>query len=92
MTSSTIRGTCTEDLERAFTCREVTKGFETLSKFEGVETTKEGIFVMPKERITIHSTYVYCDKCEKEIAFFKHRIDSLSKEIEALRSARLPGN
>jgi hypothetical protein len=75
--------------------REVTKGFEaqgTLSKFEAVETTKDGIFVMPKERITIHSTYVYCDKCEKETAFHKHRIDSLSKELESCRAARLPGN
>ena len=73
-------------------CREVTKGFETLSKFEDVETTKDGIFVMPKERITIHSTYVYCNKCEKETAFHKHRIDSLSKELQSCRAARLPGN
>ncbi len=72
-------------------CREVTKGFETLTKFEGVETKRDGIFVMPKERITIHSSYVYCDKCEKEAGFHKKRIDSLSKELESLRSARLPG-
>ncbi|KDD76989.1 hypothetical protein H632_c46p0, partial [Helicosporidium sp. ATCC 50920] len=31
---------------------EVTKGLETLTKMEGVETHREGIFVMPKERIT----------------------------------------
>jgi len=36
---------------------EVTKGFETLTALEGVETTREGIFVMPKDRITILSTY-----------------------------------
>lgn len=70
---------------------EVTKGFETLTKFEDVETKRDGIFVMPKERITIHSSYVYCDKCEKETAFHKKRIDSLSKELESLRAARLPG-
>jgi hypothetical protein len=69
----------------------VTKGFETLSNFEGVETRQEGIFVMPKERITIHSSYVYCDKCEREMAESKGRLKALSHEVEALRSARLPG-
>eukprot|EP01024_Parvocaulis_polyphysoides_P017440 TRINITY_DN176_c0_g2_i2.p1 TRINITY_DN176_c0_g2~~TRINITY_DN176_c0_g2_i2.p1 ORF type:complete len:243 (-),score=28.94 TRINITY_DN176_c0_g2_i2:17-703(-) len=38
---------------------QVTQGMEVLHKMEGVETRKEGIFVMPKERITIHSSYVY---------------------------------
>lgn len=28
-----------------------------LAALERVETRKEGIFVMPRERITIHSTY-----------------------------------
>lgn len=37
---------------------EVTAGLATLTAMEGVETTREGIFVMPKERITIHSTYM----------------------------------
>ena len=36
---------------------EVTKGLETLARFEQLETVREGIFVMPKERITILSTY-----------------------------------
>ena len=36
---------------------EVTKGLETLARLEQVETVREGIFVMPKERITILSTY-----------------------------------
>ena len=35
----------------------MTKGLETLDRFERVETVREGIFVMPKERITILSTY-----------------------------------
>lgn len=72
-------------------CREVTKGFETLAKFETVETTRDGIFVMPKERITIFSSYVHCEKCEREAAEYKHRLKSLTHEIEVLRSARLPG-
>ena len=38
---------------------EVTKGLETLRSMEAVETTRDGIFVMPVERITIHSTYMY---------------------------------
>jgi hypothetical protein len=32
---------------------------EVLHKLEGLETTKVGIFVMPKERVAIHSTYWY---------------------------------
>lgn len=42
-----------------FVCRRVTSGLEVLSRMEQVETTRQGIFVMPKERITIASTYVY---------------------------------
>ncbi|GAQ77981.1 cyclophilin-like peptidyl-prolyl cis-trans isomerase family protein [Klebsormidium nitens] len=37
----------------------VIRGDEVLARMELVETTTEGIFVMPKERITILSTYVY---------------------------------
>jgi hypothetical protein len=32
---------------------------DVLHKLEGLETTKSGIFVMPKERVAIHSTYWY---------------------------------
>jgi hypothetical protein len=32
---------------------------DVLHKLEGLETRKEGIFIMPKERVTIHSTYWY---------------------------------
>ena len=73
-------------------CREVTAGFETLSKFEGVETTRDGIFVMPKERITIQSSYVICERCERETSGYRSRLKSLTAELETLRSARLPGN
>jgi hypothetical protein len=32
---------------------------ESMHAMEGVETTRQGIFVMPKERITILSTFMY---------------------------------
>eukprot|EP01060_Flectonema_neradi_P024536 TRINITY_DN3347_c1_g1_i1.p1 TRINITY_DN3347_c1_g1~~TRINITY_DN3347_c1_g1_i1.p1 ORF type:complete len:251 (+),score=30.93 TRINITY_DN3347_c1_g1_i1:62-814(+) len=38
---------------------EVTAGLSVLSNMETVETTKSGIFVMPKNRIEILSTYIY---------------------------------
>ena len=72
--------------------REVTDGFDTLSKFEEVETTRDGIFVMPKERITIESSYVTCERCEREATEYRTRLKSLTTELETLRSARLPGN
>ncbi|KAJ9709253.1 hypothetical protein PVL29_000959 [Vitis rotundifolia] len=37
----------------------VTKGDETLKKLEQLPTRREGIFVMPTERITILSSYFY---------------------------------
>ena len=42
-----------------FGCRQVTSGMEAVHAMESVETRKEGIFVMPKERINIWSTFVY---------------------------------
>lgn len=44
---------------------EVTEGWDTLTALEGVETRREGIFVMPTSRITIHSTYT-CATAEVE--------------------------
>lgn len=70
----------------------MTRGLETLAKMEGVETKREGIFVMPKQRVTIHSTYVHCDRCARDAAEAKQRLGSLTKELERHRSARLPGN
>ncbi|KAH7285317.1 hypothetical protein KP509_33G022100 [Ceratopteris richardii] len=56
----------------------VTKGYDTLAKLEELPTKKEGIFVMPLERITILSTYYYdsvehtlANDCEKEISSLK---------------------
>ncbi len=39
--------------------RKITKGMETLRKLETLETRKEGIFIMPLERITILASYCY---------------------------------
>eukprot|EP01061_Rhynchopus_euleeides_P023237 TRINITY_DN37899_c0_g1_i1.p1 TRINITY_DN37899_c0_g1~~TRINITY_DN37899_c0_g1_i1.p1 ORF type:complete len:291 (+),score=114.48 TRINITY_DN37899_c0_g1_i1:46-873(+) len=40
----------------------ITHGIEVLAKLEELETRKEGIFVMPKERIEIKSTRIYSVK------------------------------
>ncbi|KAK3270461.1 hypothetical protein CYMTET_21144 [Cymbomonas tetramitiformis] len=46
-------------LDRKYTVfGRVVRGFDVLTKLEQVETKREGIFVMPKERITILSTYI----------------------------------
>ena len=82
-------------------CREVTKGFDTLTGMEGVETKKEGIFVMPKERITILSTYVYsstgvsndreaASDCQRQLSELQERFDAQSHRVENFRAAKLP--
>ncbi|XP_010460244.1 PREDICTED: peptidyl-prolyl cis-trans isomerase CYP23-like isoform X3 [Camelina sativa] len=48
-----------ETLRKLEEVPKVTKGDETLRKLEEVPTRREGIFVMPTERITILSTYYY---------------------------------
>ncbi|KAK9192057.1 hypothetical protein WN943_020673 [Citrus x changshan-huyou] len=63
----------------------VTKGDETLRTLEGLPTRKEGIFVMPTERITIHSSYYYdteMEICEKERSVLKRRLTASVIEIE----------
>ncbi|KAK4741382.1 hypothetical protein SAY87_024970 [Trapa incisa] len=48
----------------------VTKGDETLKKLEELPTRREGIFVMPQERITILSSYYYAAMCpDRKIAY-----------------------
>lgn len=80
---------------------EVTKGLETLTKMEGVETHREGIFVMPKERITIHSTYTYVvdepDLSEQhlyseELGALRSRHAATSTALQKLRQKQLPGS
>lgn len=71
----------------------VTKGDETLRKLEQLPTRREGIFVMPTERITIHSTYYYDTKmetCEDERSSLKRRLSAASVEIEKQRMKCFP--
>ncbi|KAL3654218.1 cytochrome P450 monooxygenase 23 [Castilleja foliolosa] len=66
----------------------VTKGDETLRKLEQVPTRKEGIFVMPTERITILSTYYYdteAETCEEDRLELKRRLIASAVEIEKQR-------
>ncbi|OVA13330.1 Cyclophilin-like peptidyl-prolyl cis-trans isomerase domain [Macleaya cordata] len=63
----------------------VTKGDETLRKLEELPTRREGIFVMPMERITILSSYFYDTKmetCEQEKSILKRRLAASAIEVE----------
>ncbi|RXH79575.1 hypothetical protein DVH24_040722 [Malus domestica] len=63
----------------------VTKGDETLRALEELPTHREGIFVMPTERITILSTYYYdteMEHCEHERSVMKQRLAASAVEIE----------
>ncbi|XP_021722933.1 peptidyl-prolyl cis-trans isomerase CYP23-like isoform X2 [Chenopodium quinoa] len=54
----------------------VIKGDETLRKLEELPTRKEGIFVMPLERITILSSYYYevnSETCEEDRSNLRRR-------------------
>ncbi|KAL8161522.1 hypothetical protein V2J09_013011 [Rumex salicifolius] len=63
----------------------VTKGDETLTKLEELPTRREGIFVMPVERITILSSYYYDTKsesCEEDKSALRRQLSSSALEIE----------
>jgi len=82
----------------------VTAGWEVLAKFEQLETKREGIFVMPKERITIHSSYVLdppsksslasststSTACVVDLNACNNRVSSLNNEVQRARQACLP--
>ncbi|XP_059447893.1 peptidyl-prolyl cis-trans isomerase CYP23-like [Corylus avellana] len=71
----------------------LTKGDETLKKLEQVPTRREGIFVMPTERITILSSYYYdteLERCEKERSILKRRLSASAVEIERQRMKCFP--
>jgi len=76
----------------------VVDGGEALAKMEEVETTKSGIFVMPKDRVQIHSSYVYtptakgstANSCESKLKDLQHRFVAQSKRMEAARTSKLP--
>lgn len=77
---------------------EVTHGWEVLDKMEQVETISEGIFVMPKERITILSTYMYLTDnaakevkmCTSELNDLQGRFDAQAITLQKLREQHLP--
>ena len=83
---------------------QVTAGWDTLTKFEGVETRREGIFVMPKERITILSTYVKGGPGDADavavagaagggstaLKACERRGDALTVELHSIRTKKLP--
>uniref|UniRef100_A0A0D6R121 Peptidyl-prolyl cis-trans isomerase n=1 Tax=Araucaria cunninghamii TaxID=56994 RepID=A0A0D6R121_ARACU len=74
----------------------VTKGGDTLKKLEELPTRREGIFVMPLERIRILSTYYYDTNegldltCEHEKSILKRKLVESSYEIERQRRKCLP--
>lgn len=71
----------------------VTKGDETLRKLEELPTRREGIFVMPTERITILSSYYYdteMENCEDERSILKRRLTASAIEIERQRMKCFP--
>ncbi len=68
---------------------ELISGFEVLDKLQELETTRRGIFVMPKERIEILSTYVTGGD-NKNCAEENLRAESLAKELHEIRAAKLP--
>lgn len=85
---------------------EVTQGLEMLSKLEELPTKREGIFVMPLDRITILSTYMYIvdptaeastgagggrQMCSEALDALQTRFDAQSGQVEKIRKERLPG-
>ncbi|KAL3511147.1 hypothetical protein ACH5RR_030548 [Cinchona calisaya] len=71
----------------------LTKGDETLRKLEQLPTKKEGIFVMPTERITILSSYYYdteMEICEQDRSILKRRLAASAIEIERQRMKCFP--
>ncbi|XP_022144529.1 peptidyl-prolyl cis-trans isomerase CYP23 [Momordica charantia] len=71
----------------------VTKGDDTLKKLEELPTRREGIFVMPNERISILSSYYYdtnLERCEEERSTLKQRLAASFVEIERQRMKCFP--
>jgi predicted RecA/RadA family phage recombinase len=82
----------------------MTSGDEVLNAMEKVETRTEGIFVMPKERIQIHSSYVYSAsqdsaagsgnprlaRCSAQLAQARAQVKSLQLDLHSMRVEKLP--
>ncbi len=74
-------------------CMEVVDGLEVLEKMEGVDTETSGIFVMPKGRVEIFSSYLLLpdgNGCEARLLDLQHRFESQSLRLEKMRSTSLP--
>lgn len=77
---------------------EITSGFEVLKSFEQVDTIKEGIFVMPKDRISIHSTYLYTETDTDTRSFqpgektCERRLDHLITTLKNVRNQLNPSS
>ncbi|KAI5077624.1 hypothetical protein GOP47_0007448 [Adiantum capillus-veneris] len=77
----------------------VTKGYETLAELEELPTKREGIFVMPLERITILSTYYYDSPrrgsselgCEEELVLLKKRLIELADQNQGTYKSLMLG-
>eukprot|EP00897_Mesotaenium_endlicherianum_P005236 jgi/Mesen1/4740/ME000241S03775 len=80
--------------------RTVTRGDEVLAKMEYLPTRQEGIFVMPLERITILSTYVYDTQkvppalpggvCEEQLALLRRKLVHREAALQEMRRKCLP--
>ena len=80
---------------------EMISGDETLREMENAETRREGIFVTPRDRIEIISTYVKkvsaganavaTGDCATALEDATHRANGLALELEEIRQKRLPG-
>eukprot|EP00271_Cylindrocystis_brebissonii_P005484 TRINITY_DN1752_c0_g2_i1.p1 TRINITY_DN1752_c0_g2~~TRINITY_DN1752_c0_g2_i1.p1 ORF type:complete len:250 (+),score=36.96 TRINITY_DN1752_c0_g2_i1:195-944(+) len=76
----------------------MTAGEEVLRQLEELPTRREGIFVMPTERITILSTYVYVPgnyfdsglACEDEVARVKAKLVHTEAALQEVRHKCLP--
>lgn len=71
----------------------LTKGDDTLKNLEKLPTRREGIFVMPTERITILSSYYYdreMETCEQEKSMLRRRLAASAVEIERQRMRCFP--
>lgn len=71
----------------------LTKGDDTLKRLEQLPTRREGIFVMPTERITILSSYYYdpeMETCEQESSMLRRRLAANAIEIERQRMRCFP--
>jgi cyclophilin family peptidyl-prolyl cis-trans isomerase len=83
----------------------MTAGDSVLTAMEGVETRSEGIFVMPRERITILSSYVYSvsseergekgresrlARCTASLGTCRAQVKSLQVDLHTARAEKLP--